>query len=85
MRLLDNCGNGSFVGSVGHPGCEQQQCVAAVPSLNQAVPHNDYVAQCESKPSGRRVLTISLALFGAVAAGRSMLIGEGTRTGFNTG
>jgi hypothetical protein len=57
--------------------------VASVPILNQVVPHNDYVAQCESKLSGRRAWTIPVSVLGALAAGSSMLIGGRSSAGLN--
>lgn len=50
--------------------------VAGVPILNQVVPHDDYVAQCQSELSGRRAWTIPIAALGALAAGGSMFLGD---------
>ena len=49
--------------------------VAGVPILNQVVPHSDFVADCQSKLSGRRAWSIPLAAIGALAAGGAMLVG----------
>ena len=72
-----NCGNG-LSSDVSAARDANNNSVAGVPILNQVVPHNDYVAQCESKLSSRRAWTIPLALLGAVAAGGSMLVGGRT-------
>ncbi len=47
---------------------------ANIPVLNQLVPHNDYVAQCESSLSGRRTWSIPLTLVGAVGIGGALLM-----------
>jgi len=47
---------------------------ANIPVLNQIIPHNDYVAQCESSLSGRRSWSIPLALVGIVGLGGVLLV-----------
>ena len=79
-----NCGNG-LSSDLSAARDANNNSVAGVPILNQVVPHTDYVAQCQSKLSGRRAWTIPLAVLGAVAAGSSMLIGGRTRTGVDAG
>lgn len=49
--------------------------VAGVPILNQVVPHNDYVAQCQSAVSQRRAWSIPVAVIGVLVAGGALLIG----------
>lgn len=49
--------------------------VADVPILNQIVPHNDYVAQCESAVSQRRAWSIPLAGVGLLVTAGSFLVG----------
>lgn len=49
--------------------------VADVPILNQIVPHNDYVAQCESAVSQRRAWSIPLAAVGLLATAGTFLVG----------
>ena len=47
---------------------------ANIPVLNQIIPHNDYVALCESSLSDRRSWSIPLALVGVVGiAGAALL------------
>jgi hypothetical protein len=50
--------------------------VADVPILNQIVPHNDYVAQCESAVSQRRAWSIPLAVVGVLVTAGSFLVGN---------
>jgi len=47
---------------------------ANIPVLSQIIPHNDYVAQCESSLSGRRSWSIPLALVGIVGLGGVLLV-----------
>jgi hypothetical protein len=49
--------------------------VANVPILNQVVPHNDYVAQCQSAVSQRRAWSIPVAVIGVLVAGGALLVG----------
>lgn len=49
--------------------------VADVPILNQIVPHNDYVAQCESEVSGRRAWSIPIAVVGVLVTAGAFLAG----------
>ena len=79
-----NCGNG-LSSNLSAARDANNNSVASVPILNQVVPHNDYVAQCQSELSGRRAWTIPLAVLGAVAAGGSLLIGPEARTGVGRG
>lgn len=79
-----NCGNG-LSSDLSAARDANNNSVASVPVLNQVVPHDDYVAQCESGLSGRRSWAIPLAVVGALAAGGAMLIGGRTRTGVDPG
>lgn len=47
--------------------------VANIPILNQIVPHTDYVAECESSLSSRRVWSIPLAGVGAIMVAGAFL------------
>jgi len=47
---------------------------ANIPVLNQVVPHNDYVALCESSLSGRRAWSIPLTLVGVLGIGGALLM-----------
>ena len=49
---------------------------ANIPILNQALPHTDYVAQCQSSVNGRRSWTIPLAVIGVAAIGGALLVGR---------
>jgi hypothetical protein len=49
--------------------------VANVPILNQVVPHNDYVAQCQSAVSQRRAWSIPVAVIGVVVMAGALLVG----------
>src|SRR5215218_5610688 len=43
------------------------QTVAGVPSLNEIVPHTDYVAECQHAVPRRRLWSIPLAVVGLLA------------------
>jgi hypothetical protein len=47
---------------------------ANIPIVNQLLPHTDYVAQCQSAVSGRRMWTIPLAVVGVIAIGGALLV-----------
>jgi hypothetical protein len=53
--------------------------LANVPILNQIVPHEDYVAECQEAVSSRRTWSIPLAVVGAVVLAGSLLVPR-TRT-----
>jgi hypothetical protein len=48
--------------------------LANIPIVNQIVPHTDYVAQCQSSVSGRRMWTIPLAVIGVIALAGTLLV-----------
>jgi hypothetical protein len=48
--------------------------VANIPILNQVVPHNDYVTQCQSSVNGRRGWTIPLAVVGILGIAGALLV-----------
>lgn len=50
--------------------------VADIPILNQIVPHNDYVAQCESEVSQRRTWSIPLAAVGLLVTAGAFVGGR---------
>ena len=79
-----SCGNG-LSSDLSAARNANDSSIAGVPVLNEVLPHNDYVAQCESELSGRRAWTIPLAVLGAVVAASSMLTGPGTRAGTDPG
>jgi len=47
---------------------------ANIPILNQLLPHTDYVAQCQSAVSGRRMWAIPLAVVGVIGIGGALLV-----------
>lgn len=49
--------------------------VANVPILNQVVPHNDYVAQCQSSVSQRRAWSIPLTVIGVLVVAGGVVVG----------
>jgi len=58
--------------------------VANVPILNQVVPHNDYVAQCQSSVSQRRVWSIPLTVIGVLGVAGALLVGGRRTVGSDT-
>lgn len=79
-----NCGTG-LSSDLSQARDANNSSVAGVPILNQVVPHSDFVADCQSKLSGRRAWSIPLAVIGALAAGGSMLVGGRTRAAADRG
>jgi hypothetical protein len=67
------CGN-ALVSDMSGAQAANNQGVANVPVLNQIVPHNDYVAMCQSAVSSRRTWAIPVAVIGAVVLVGSLLI-----------
>jgi hypothetical protein len=58
------CGN-AVVANQSGPRAANDTPVASAPILDQAVPHPDFVAECESAISGRRHWAIPLTIVGA--------------------
>lgn len=79
-----NCGTG-LSSDLSAARNANNNSIANVPILNQVVPHNDYVAQCQSELSTRRAWTIPVALLGAAAAAGSMLVGRRPGVGVDEG
>ncbi|MCV7078224.1 aminopeptidase [Mycobacterium szulgai] len=77
-----SCGNGIAADLSGARAANDQNG-ANIPILNQIVPHTDFVAQCESAISGRRMWTIPLAVIGVVGIAGALLVrrNEGATTG----
>ena len=48
---------------------------ANLPVINELVPHTDYVAECESALSSRRMWAIPVAVVGLLGLGASLLVG----------
>jgi hypothetical protein len=57
------CGN-AVVADQSGPRAANDAPVASAPVLDQAVPHPDFVAECESAVSGRRHWAIPLVIVG---------------------
>ncbi|OBG31091.1 aminopeptidase [Mycobacterium alsense] len=70
-----SCGNG-IAADYSSARNANDKSGANIPILNQVLPHNDYVAQCQSSVNGRRSWTIPLAVIGIVAVGGALLVGR---------
>jgi hypothetical protein len=68
-----SCGNGIATDLSGARDANDKNG-ANIPILNQVVPHTDFVAQCQSSVSGRRMWAIPLAVLGVVAIGGALLV-----------
>lgn len=60
------CGNGIATDLSGARAANDRNG-ANIPILNEIIPHTDFVAQCESSVSSRRMWAIPLTLLGIVA------------------
>ncbi len=67
------CGNG-IASDLSAASNANNKDGANIPVLNQLIPHNDYVAQCESSLSSRRAWSIPLTLVGVVGIGGALLM-----------
>ena len=74
------CGNG-IASDLSAARNANEKNGANIPVLNQVIPHNDYVALCESSLSGRRSWSIPLTLVGVLGIGGALLMrrAEGAR------
>lgn len=77
------CGN-AVVSDLSGARAANEKSVANVPILNQIVPHTDFVAECQSKLSGRRSWTIPVTVVGAIAVAASFFV-RGGRAGIAGG
>ncbi|CAM3279598.1 aminopeptidase [Mycobacterium intermedium] len=77
-----SCGNGIAADLSGARAANDKNG-ANIPVLNQIIPHDDFVAECESALSGRRTWTIPLVVIGLVGVGGALLVRrtEGARAG----
>ncbi|MCV7051359.1 aminopeptidase [Mycobacterium heidelbergense] len=75
-----SCGNG-VAADLSAARSANDKNGANIPILNQVLPHTDYVAQCQSAVSGRRMWTIPLAVVGVVAVGGALLVRRSAGTG----
>jgi hypothetical protein len=60
------CGNAA-ISDLSSAREADNKSVASIPILNQIVPHTDFVAECQSALSGRRLWTIPVTVIGAIA------------------
>lgn len=60
-----SCGNGIATDLSGARNANNENG-ANIPILNQLIPHTDFVAQCQSSVSSRRVWAIPLAVIGII-------------------
>ncbi|MGA7054119.1 MAG: aminopeptidase [Mycobacterium sp.] len=67
------CGNG-IASDLSAASNANNKDGANIPVLNQLIPHNDYVAQCESSLSSRRAWSIPLTLVGVIGIGGALLM-----------
>ena len=67
------CGNG-IASDLSAARSANDKNGANIPVLTQVIPHNDYVALCESSLSGRRSWTLPLTLVGVLGIGGALLM-----------
>jgi hypothetical protein len=60
-----SCGNGIATDLSGARNANDKNG-ANLPILNQLIPHTDFVAECQSSVSSRRMWTIPLAVIGVI-------------------
>jgi hypothetical protein len=70
------CGN-AVATDLSAARAENDKDLANVPILNQIVPHEDYVAECQHAVSSRRSWSIPLAVVGALAVVGSLVVPRG--------
>ncbi len=68
------CGN-AVASDLSQARSANSKTVANIPVLNDIVPHDDYVAACQSALSQRRSWSIPLAAVGAVVAVGALVVG----------
>jgi hypothetical protein len=74
------CGN-AVVADQSGPRAANDAPVASAPILDQAVPHPDFVAECESATSGRRHWAVPLTIVGAAGVLLGIFVrGRGRKT-----
>jgi hypothetical protein len=59
------CGNAAMA-DLSAARSANDRTLANIPVLNQFIPHNDYVAECQSSLSSRRGWAIPLAVIGLI-------------------
>ncbi len=76
-----SCGNGIATDLSGARNANDKNG-ANIPILNQLIPHTDFVAECQSSVSSRRMWTIPLAVIGVIGiAGALARPRQGAATG----
>lgn len=68
-----SCGNG-LASDLSGARAANDRNGANIPILNEIIPHTDFVAQCESAVSGRRMWTIPLTVIGIVGVAGALLV-----------
>jgi len=68
-----SCGNGIATDLNGARNANDNNG-ANIPILNQLVPHTDFVAQCESSLSSRRMWAIPLAVIGVIGIAGALVV-----------
>ncbi|WP_205873404.1 aminopeptidase [Mycobacterium camsae] len=68
-----SCGNG-FAADLSGARAANDRNGANIPILNEIIPHTDFVAQCESAGSSRRMWTIPLTVIGIVGVAGASLV-----------
>jgi hypothetical protein len=68
------CGTG-LVANMSSAQAADDRNLANLPILNQVIPHTDYVTQCQSAVSQRRVSAIPVAVVGLVVIASSFFVG----------
>ncbi|MBI2701885.1 MAG: aminopeptidase [Mycobacterium sp.] len=68
-----SCGNGLATDLSGARAANDRNG-ANIPILNEIIPHTDFVAQCESAVSSRRMWTIPLTVIGIVGVAGALLV-----------
>ncbi len=67
-----SCGTG-FATDLSGARAANDRSGANIPILNEIIPHTDFVAQCESAVSSRRMRTIPLTVIGIVGVAGALL------------
>jgi hypothetical protein len=68
-----SCGNGIATDLSGARNANDKNG-ANIPILNQLIPHTDFVAECQSAASGRRMWTIPLAVIGVIGIAGALVV-----------
>ncbi len=66
------CGNAAM-GDLSAARSANDRTLANIPVLNQFIPHNDYVGECQSSLSSRRGWAIPVAIIGLIGIGGALV------------